>query len=380
MDQNTPRLTVACIFGTRPDAVKMAPVVREFLRFSEQVRLVAISTGQHREMLDQVLSVFDIRPDHDLGLMQPRQTLTDLTARALQALAPVLESEKPDLVIAQGDTTTTFAASLAAFYAKARFGHVEAGLRTDDKFDPFPEEMNRRLTTRLTDLHFAPTQLSADNLLREGVPAETVRVTGNTVVDALNTVAGQDYRFDDPALAAAVARPGRMILVTAHRRENWGDPMRDVCAAVLKIVESFPDVHIVFPMHKNPVVREVVEPALGGHDRILLTEPQEYFPFVHLMKASFFVLTDSGGAQEEAPGLGKPVLVLRKTTERPEGVHSGNARLVGTDTDTVFAEASRLLSDPAAYAAMAKAASPYGDGDAARRIREWVFEHFGVAA
>lgn len=372
------KFTVACVLGTRPDAVKMAPVVKEFAAHSDQVRQVVISTGQHREMLDQVFSVFNFRPDHDLGLMQPRQTLADLTARAITALVPVLEAEKPDMVIAQGDTTTTFVASLAAFYVQARFGHVEAGLRTDDKFDPFPEEMNRRMTTRLADLHFAPTQLSAENLLKEGVAPATVRVTGNTVVDALLSVAAQDYKFSDPALAEAVAKPGRLLLVTAHRRENWGEPMADVCRAVLRILEAFPDTHVVLPMHKNPVVREVILPLLENHPRILLTEPQEYVPFVHLMKASHIVLTDSGGAQEEAPGLGKPVLVLRKTTERPEGVFAGTAKLVGTDTTAVFGEAAKLLADNAAYVEMAKAVSPYGDGDAARRIREWVFETYGI--
>jgi UDP-N-acetylglucosamine 2-epimerase len=372
------QITVACVLGTRPDAVKMAPVVQEFARYPEQVRLVVISTGQHRQILDQVLAVFQITPHHDLQLMRDRQTLSDLTARALQALTPVLEAEKPDLVIAQGDTTTTFVASLAAFYVKARFGHVEAGLRTDDKFDPFPEEMNRRMTTRLADLHFAPTTLSQENLLKEGVPVESVRVTGNTVVDALHSVAQREYPFEDPQIEAAIQRPGRMILVTAHRRENWGEPMSHVCDAILQILERFPDTHVIFPMHPNPVVREVVVPKLQGHKRILLTEPQEYFPFVHLMKASHLVLTDSGGAQEEAPGLGKPVLVLRKTTERPEGVYAGTAKLVGTDTDTVVAEASQLLGDPEAYLSMAKAVSPYGDGDAARRIREWVFETFGL--
>ena len=373
-------ITIACVLGTRPDAVKMAPVVQEFARFPDHVRQIVVSTGQHKEMLEQVLRVFSITPDHDLGLMRDRQTLAGLTARALEALTPILEAEVPDLVIAQGDTTTTFVASLAAFYAKARFGHVEAGLRTDDKFDPFPEEMNRRMTTRLADLHFAPTQLAQENLLGEGVPAEKVRVTGNTVVDALHSVAAQNYRFDDAALAHAVTKPGRMILVTAHRRENWGKPMESVCRAVLRILAAFPDVHIVFPMHKNPVVREAVVPLLGQNPRILLTEPADYFPFVHLMKASHLVLTDSGGAQEEAPGLGKPVLVLRKTTERPEGVFAGTARLVGTDEDTVFAEAARLLSDKAEYAKMANTISPYGDGDAARRIREWVFEDFGISA
>lgn len=372
-------ITVVCVLGTRPDAVKMAPVVHEFARFPEHARLVVVSTGQHREMLDQVLDVFGIRPDHDLHLMQDRQTLAGFAARALQALTPVLEAEKPDLVIAQGDTTTTFIAALAAFYARAKFGHVEAGLRTDDKFDPFPEEVNRRLTTRLTDLHFAPTRLASENLLREGVPPAVVRVTGNTVVDALRGVAERPHAFADSALAAFVARPGRLVLVTAHRRENWGEPLRAICNALLALVERFADIRMVFPMHRNPVVRETVEPMLSSHDRILLIEPQEYVPFVHLMKASFLVLTDSGGAQEEAPGLGKPVLVLRRTTERPEGVHAGVARLVGTDTETIVAEASRLLDDAAAYAEMAKSVSPYGDGDAARRIREWVWETFGLS-
>ncbi len=375
---NQAPITIVCVLGTRPDAVKMAPVVQEFARFPEQVRQIVVSTGQHKEMLEQVLRVFQIMPDHNLGLMRDRQTLDSLTARALEALTPILEREKPDMVIAQGDTTTTFVASLAAFYAKAKFGHVEAGLRTDDKWDPFPEEMNRRMTTRLADLHFAPTTLAEENLLKEGVPQEFVRVTGNTVVDALHSVAAQNYQFDDPALAEAVAKPGRMVLVTAHRRENWGAPMESVCRAVLRLLDAFPDVHVVFPMHKNPIVREAVVPLLGGHDRILLIEPADYFPFVHLMKAAHLVLTDSGGAQEEAPGLGKPVLVLRKTTERPEGVFAGTARLVGTDEAVVFAEASKLLGDPAEYAKMARAVSPYGDGDAARRIREWVFEYFNL--
>ena len=373
------QITIACVLGTRPDAVKMAPVVQEFAHFPQQVRQIVISTGQHREMLEQVLRVFQITPDHDLNLMRDRQTLSGLTARALEALTPILEAEKPDLVIAQGDTTTTFVASLAAFYAKARFGHVEAGLRTDDKFDPFPEEMNRRMTTRIADLHFAPTTLAQENLLKEGVPPEKVRVTGNTVVDALHSVAAQNYQFEDMALAEAVRKPGRMVLVTAHRRENWGRPMEEVCRALLRVLDAFPDVHMVFPMHKNPVVREAVVPILGNNPRILLTEPADYFPFVHLMKAAHLVITDSGGAQEEAPGLGKPVLVLRKTTERPEGVFAGTARLVGTGENAVYEEAARLLGDQNEYAKMAKAISPYGDGDAARRIREWVFEDFGIA-
>ena len=371
-------LTVACVFGTRPDAVKMAPLVKELEKHSGKIRQVVISTGQHREMLDQVLSVFKITPNHDLGLMLPGQTLSEMTARALTALTPVLESEKPDLVIAQGDTTTTFVASLAAFYVKARFGHVEAGLRTDEKFDPFPEEMNRRMTTRLADFHYAPTELSRENLLREGVDPSTIRVTGNTVVDALKEVAARDYQFDDPALSAFVKREGRLILVTMHRRENWGAPMQAASRAIRRLVEDFPDVRVVFPMHRNPTVREAVLPILGGHERILLVEPLDYFPFVHVMKASHFLLTDSGGAQEEAPGLGKPVLVLRKTTERPEGVHSGNAKLVGTEEEAVYGESKVLLTNGAAFGAMSKAASPYGTGDAARLIVDWILEAYSL--
>jgi UDP-N-acetylglucosamine 2-epimerase (non-hydrolysing) len=372
------RITVACVFGTRPDAVKMAPLVKELERYPQQIRQVVISTGQHREMLDQVLSVFQIKPDYDLGLMLPGQSLSDMTARALQALTPVLEKEKPDLVIAQGDTTTTFVASLAAFYAKARFGHVEAGLRTDEKFDPFPEEMNRRMTTRLTDFHYAPTSLSRENLLKEGVLDKDIRVTGNTVVDALREVVARDYEFEDATLGEFVKRPGRLILVTMHRRENWGIPMQAASRAIRRLVEDFPDIRVVFPMHKNPTVREVVLPLLSDHERIFLTEPLDYFPFVHVMKNSHFLLTDSGGAQEEAPGMGKPVLILRKTTERPEGVHSGNAKLVGTDEEVVYNQARNLLISEENYAAMSQAASPYGDGNAAYLIREWIAEAYNL--
>jgi UDP-N-acetylglucosamine 2-epimerase len=354
----------------------MAPVIKELERHPDQIRVIRISTGQHKEMLEQVLRVFDVTPDYDLQLMTDRQTLTDLTTRALGALVPVLEAEQPDLVIAQGDTTTTFVASLAAFYAKAKFLHVEAGLRTDNKWNPFPEEMNRRLTGRLTDFHCAPTELSATNLRAEGVDPTTIRVTGNTVVDALHLVVAQDYVFEDAAVQAFVDTPGRVVLVTAHRRENWGEPMQHICEAILDMVTTHADVRVIFPMHKNPVVRETVVPILGGHPRILLTEPQEYFPFIHLMRRSTFVLTDSGGAQEEAPGLGKPVVILRETTERPEGVHTGNAVLVGTDKTKIAAAVNGLLSDEAVYAKMSQAVSPYGNGDAAVQIRSWILEAF----
>ncbi len=370
------RVSVACVFGTRPDAVKMAPVIKELERHPDQIRVIRISTGQHKEMLEQVLRVFDVKPDYDLQLMTDRQTLTDLTARALGALVPVLEAEQPDLVIAQGDTTTTFVASLAAFYAKAKFLHVEAGLRTDNKWNPFPEEMNRRLTGRLTDFHCAPTELSAANLRAEGISEDSIRVTGNTVVDALHLVVAQEYAFEDADIQTFVNTPGRVVLVTAHRRENWGEPMQHICEAILDMVTTHDDVRVIFPMHKNPVVRETVIPILGGHPRVLLTEPQEYFPFIHLMRRSTFVLTDSGGAQEEAPGLGKPVVILRETTERPEGVHAGNAVLVGTDKAKIAAAVNALLSDSNVYERMSHAVSPYGQGDSAVQIRSWILEAF----
>jgi|SRR5579883_2563120 len=359
---------VLTVFGTRPDAIKMAPVVKELDRRSERFDQKVVVTGQHREMLDQVLSIFEIAPDHDLNIMQQGQTLAGITTRALDGLDKVFAEEKPDAVLAQGDTTTTFVAALAAFYHKAVFGHVEAGLRTGNRFDPFPEEMNRLLTTRLTTLHFPPTQESAENLLAEGVTQEAITVTGNTVIDALLSTAAKPYTPSDPQLAAILSRKGRMILVTAHRRENWGEPMERICRAVAELVEKLPYVNVVFPMHKNPVVRQTVTAILGGKERVSLIEPPDYAPFVKLEQKAALVLTDSGGVQEEAPSLGKPVLVMRETTERPEGVAAGTAKLVGTDTAKIVAEATKLLTDTTAYEAMARAVSPYGDGQAARRI------------
>jgi UDP-N-acetylglucosamine 2-epimerase (non-hydrolysing) len=370
------RIKVLTVFGTRPDAIKMAPVVLEFAKHPEKVDLVVAVTGQHREMLDQVLSVFGITPDYDLAIMRERQTLSGMTCRALEGLDDVLEKVQPDILIAQGDTTTTFVASLAAFYHKIMFGHVEAGLRTDNKFNPFPEEMNRRLTGVLTDLHFAPTTVARDNLLATGIEPESIYVTGNTVIDALYHVASQPHDFEDEALRKATSDGKRLILVTSHRRENWGEPMKDICRAVKEIVRSHPDTSVVFSLHKNPIVREVVVPELGNIERIRLVEPPDYVPFVHLMKSAHLILTDSGGVQEEGPAFGKPVLVLRTTTERPEGVSAGNARLVGADYDRIVAEASRLLEDTAEYDKMAKVASPYGDGNAAAKIRDAVFAHF----
>jgi len=360
-------MKVLAVCGTRPDAVKMAPVVIELKRHPREVDLLLAVTGQHREMLAQVLDAFGLQSDYDLDIMSARQTLSQITTRALEGLETVIQKVKPDLVLAQGDTTTAFAASLAAFYSKVPFGHVEAGLRTDSKYDPFPEEINRRLTSVIADLHFAPTQLARRNLLNEGVGDDKIFVTGNTVIDALLSIASSNYEFEDEDVRSAI-KSGRMILLTAHRRENWGEPMRNICKAVKRIVSRNTDVSVVFPVHKNPIVRELVLPELEGTDRVIIIEPPEYVPFVHLMKAAHLVLTDSGGVQEEAPSLGKPVLVLRKTTERPEGVEAGSAKLVGTDVSAIVAEAEKLLHDQSAYQQMADVKKPYGDGHASARI------------
>jgi UDP-N-acetylglucosamine 2-epimerase (non-hydrolysing) len=373
-------ITVATIFGTRPDALKMAPVVTDLRRFPEAVRLRVIVTGQHREMLEQVLSLFEIRPDHDLQVMLERQSLAQIASRVLERLDPILADERPDVVLVQGDTSTTCLASLAAFYHKIPVGHVEAGLRTDNRYDPFPEEINRRLTGVLADFHFAPTEQAAANLAREGVPGERIYQVGNTVIDALLTVAERPYRFEETAVAEAVAAPGPLILVTAHRRENWGEPMHRIARAVRRLVGEFPEARVVFQLHKNPIVRDAVRAELTGTERVTLVEPQEYLPWVNLMKRCALILTDSGGIQEEAPALGKPVLVMRETTERPEGVAAGTARLIGTEEKAIVDAAARLLTDPSAYQSMSQAANPYGDGRAAERIRQVLFRHFGIHA
>lgn len=370
------RVKILAVFGTRPDAIKMAPVVLEFARHKDRAELVVAVTGQHREMLDQVLSVFNIRPDYDLAIMQARQSLAGMTCRALERLDPVMDEVQPDIVLAQGDTTTTFVASLAAFYHKVAFGHVEAGLRTENKYNPFPEEMNRRLTGILADLHFAPTSEARDNLLAQGIADSSIHITGNTVIDALLLVAAKPYEFEDEALARATSDGRRIILVTAHRRENWGEPIRNICRALKEIVRRNPDTVVVFSLHKNPVVREVVVPELDGVDRVHLVEPPDYVPFVHLMKSAHLVLTDSGGVQEESPALGKPVLVLRETTERPEGIAAGSAKLIGTDLERIVAETDLLLNNRTEFEKMAHVASPYGDGRAAEKIRDAVFAYF----
>ncbi|HEX8832818.1 MAG TPA: UDP-N-acetylglucosamine 2-epimerase (non-hydrolyzing) [Abditibacteriaceae bacterium] len=358
MPENQP-ITVMPIFGTRPEAVKMAPLVNYLKSRPDEFRCVVCVTAQHRQMLDQVLQAFNIVPDFDLDIMQQGQSLTQVTTRALEGLEQILIDNKPDIVLAQGDTTTVLAAALAAAYQKIAFGHVEAGLRTANKFDPFPEEINRRLTGQLTDLHFAPTELAKQNLLREGVTEEKIYLTGNTVIDALKQVTSSERTEKDGL---------RTILVTTHRRENWGAPLEGIAEALHEIVEKFPDTRILLPMHKNPVVREPLQRILGGHPRVELIEPPDYLDFVRLMEGAHLVLTDSGGVQEEAPALGLPVLVMRRTTERPEGVAAGTAKLVGTDREEIVREASILLSDQSAYDAMSHAANPYGDGAASERI------------
>ncbi len=369
---------IVTVFGTRPEAIKMAPVVKA-LEASPHFQCLVAVTAQHREMLDQVLDLFDIRPAYDLDIMQQGQTLFDITCRALTGLEGVLRKERPDMVLVHGDTTTTFAAALAAFYQKTPVGHVEAGLRTRNKYSPFPEEMNRHLTGVITDLHFAPTAGAKANLLAEGVAPEKIVVTGNTVIDAFLSTVRKEYAFDDPILKSVQDDRYRVILVTTHRRENLGEPLRQVYLALRDLVDRYPDVQVVFPVHRNPAVREVVREVLGDLDRVHLVEPLPYLPFAHLIKHSYLVLTDSGGIQEEAPSVGKPVLVLRDTTERPEAVDAGTVLLVGTDRRRVFAVADTLLSDPEAYRRMAEAVNPYGDGQAAARIVQTLAHRFGLS-
>lgn len=366
-----------CVFGTRPDAVKMAPVVKELQRFPELFDTRVVVTGQHREQLDQVLRVFEIAPHRDLAIMQPGQTLAEIATRALIGLDAVLKEERPAIVLAQGDTSTTFVAALAAFYHKIPFGHVEAGLRSEEMYDPFPEEMNRRLTGAMATFHFAPTKQARVNLLRENVPAENIWVTGNTGIDALFSVAAQPYTGEDALIAHLLDSPARLVLITAHRRENWGEPLANICRAIARLADEFSDCEFVYALHKNPVVREPAYAILGGHERVHLIEPPDYAPFVKLMQRSTLILTDSGGVQEEAPSLGVPVLVLRRTTERPEGIEAGVAKLVGTDVESILSEARLLLTDAEAHARMARAVNPYGDGHAAERIRAVLAERLG---
>ncbi len=359
---------VLTVFGTRPEAIKLAPVIEALRARPDDFKPVVAVTAQHREMLDQVLSLFEIEPEFDLDIMTVGQSLTDIIVNAMTGLSPLMERVRPDAVLVQGDTTTTFVAALAAFTHRVPVGHIEAGLRTHDLSRPFPEEGNRQLTTRLARWHFAPTELSRDNLLAEGVPAQAVHVTGNTVVDALLATRDKEHCFGPGPVHEALMSGRRIVLVTAHRRENWGEPFEQICEAISRLVAAFGDIHVLFATHRNPIVADAAARRLGHLDRVDLIGPQEYLPFVKLMDAATLILSDSGGVQEEAPTLGKPALVLREVTERPEAVDAGVVRLVGTDASRIFAEASRLLTDAQAYAEMAKASNPFGDGRASERI------------
>lgn len=367
-------LKVMTIFGTRPEAIKMAPLVKALEDAPDMEPIVTV-TAQHRDMLDQVLHLFDITPDYDLNIMSQGQTLYDVTNRALMGLKSVLEAAKPDVVLVHGDTTTTFAGALASFYQEIPVGHVEAGLRTGDIYSPFPEEMNRKLTGSLATYHFAPTASSEANLKRENINTNHLYVTGNTVIDALDTTVKADYVFEDAAINMLDANK-RIVLVTTHRRENLGEPMRHVYQAIRDLLNDFEDIQVVFPVHKNPKVRQVVQEELGDVERVTLIDPLDYEPFANLMAKSYLILTDSGGIQEEAPALGKPVLVLRDTTERPEAVDAGTVRLVGTDKEAVYKAAYALLHDETAYKTMSNSVNPYGDGKASARILQALRHEF----
>lgn len=362
------KLKIMTVFGTRPEAIKMCPLVLEMRKYPDYVEPIVAVTAQHREMLDQVLELFNIVPDYDLNIMTSGQTLYDVTTRALMGLKDVMEQAKPDIVLVHGDTTTTFAGALAAFYAQIPVGHVEAGLRTGNKYSPYPEEMNRKLTGSLADIHFSPTSTSRANLLKENVNPETILVTGNTVIDALQTTVRDDYKFADDDFNKVLASGKRLILMTTHRRENLGEPMRHVYRALKSVLETHADVEAIFPVHKNPKVREIVREELGDLAQVHLIEPMDYEPFANLMAKVDIVLTDSGGIQEEAPALGKPVLVLRDTTERPEAVEAGTVKLIGTEYEDVLRETNLLLDDATHYRSMSEAANPYGDGKACERI------------
>ena len=371
-------IRVMTIFGTRPEAIKMAPLVRE-LQDRPGIQSICCVTAQHREMLDAVLEIFRLTPDYDLNIMEPRQTLSTITTKCLLGMEGVLEQAGPDLVLVHGDTSTTFAGALAAFYHQIPVGHVEAGLRTWDKYSPFPEEMNRKLVGDIADLHFCPTPANRENLAREGI-TDGVFVTGNTVIDALKTTVRPDYQFATQALNSLDYAGKRIILVTCHRRENYGQPMTNIMTALRRLADAFPDVELVYPVHLSPVVREAAGKYLSGHPRIHLIDPLSADEMHNLMARAYLVMTDSGGLQEEAPALGRPVLVLRRETERPEAVQAGTVKLAGTEEEEIFSLASELLSDERAYHAMAHAVNPYGDGQACRRIADAIEWKFGLRA
>ncbi len=370
------KIKVMSIFGTRPEATKMAPLIKAMDKCDEIEQIVCV-TAQHREMLDQVLEIFDLHPDYDLDIMTQRQTLTSITTKALTGLEEVMNEAKPDLVLVHGDTTTTFAGALAAFYGGIKLGHVEAGLRTYDKTQPFPEEMNRVLTGHMADLHFAPTPLAKEHLLKENISDEGIFITGNTAVDCLKHTITDNFRFELEELNNIDYKNKRVITMTAHRRENLGEPLENICRAVLRLVEDYEDVEVVYAVHFNPAVREVANRILGNHSRIHLVDPLDIVNMHNLMNLSYLVMTDSGGLQEEVPSMGKPVLVLRNVTERPEGVEAGTLRLAGVNEDEIYAQAKELLDNKESYDKMVAAKNPFGDGYAAERIVEAIRYHFG---
>lgn len=371
------KIRVMTVFGTRPEAIKMAPLVAE-LEKREEIESIVCVTAQHRQMLDQVLSIFNITPDVDLNIMKDRQTLTNITAGAIEGLDIAIKEQKPDIVLVHGDTTTTFSGALAAFYNQVPVGHVEAGLRTFDKYSPFPEEMNRRLTGSIAELHFSPTKSNRQNLLNEGINEDKIFITGNTVTDAILTTVKEDYVFETEGINEIVNSGKRIIVVTAHRRENLGKPLENICDALLAIANEYPDTEMIYPVHLNPAVREVVFSKLGKVQNIHLIEPVNVLELHNLMARATLILTDSGGLQEEAPTLGKPVIVLREETERPEAVEAGTVKIGGTNTENIINLAKNLLDNPEEYEKMAKAVNPYGDGKASRRTVDAILYHFGV--
>lgn len=371
------KIKVITIFGTRPEAIKMAPLVKE-LESREEIDSKICVTAQHREMLDQVLDLFSIKPDFDLNIMKNKQTLTSITTGVLEGLKDIFEQEKPDLILVHGDTTTTFAGALAAFYQKIKVGHVEAGLRTYNKYFPFPEEMNRKLTGAIADLHFAPTYISKENLLKEGVDEKSIFITGNTVIDAMKFTVEDEYKFNNEKLNNIDYKNKKVIMVTAHRRENWGDGIENICKSLKNIVENNEDVEIVYLVHLNPVVKDVVYKHLDGIDRVHLLPPLDTKDTHNLMNKSFMVMTDSGGLQEEAPHLGKPVLVLRESTERPEAVEAETVKLVGTNVNKILKEVNILLNDLQEYEKMSKSINPYGDGNSSERIVDAILYYYGI--
>lgn len=365
-------IKVLSIFGTRPEAIKMAPLVKELER-REEIKSIVCVTAQHRQMLDQVIETFELKPDYDLDIMKQGQTLADITTRVLYGLEDIIKKEKPDIVLVHGDTTTTFAGALAAFYNQVDIGHVEAGLRTNDKYSPYPEEMNRQMVDCMTDMYFAPTNLSKQNLLDENIEETKIYVTGNTAIDAMATTVKEDYTHKE---LEWIKDNERLILVTAHRRENLGEPMRHIFKAIRKIVDEFSDVKVLYPIHLNPKVRDVAHEVFDGCDRVKLIEPLEVFDFHNFINKCYMIMSDSGGVQEEAPSLGKPVLVLRDTTERPEGIEAGTLKLVGTNEDNIYKEAKILLTDMKEYEKMSKASNPYGDGHASERIADAIVKKY----